>query len=344
MKETLKKSPDSAEQQTTQRYYENKNYYSNHDRRGLKAGIGVLAAGAVLIAGGYGVSKFNAEAEPAPGTSTEDVIDHDPTGEDPTEIVSETPEVLTLDNFPFVVNGEQYDGIKAFEEAFTIQATPANEYPGTFMSEERDIALQAEIDAAVDQWMSLANNLVNYEFTDEQREQYADFEYTNQNGDLYIGTDAVRAQLIGEAFREVMTAESAYGDPYPQEFIDELIHLSVVADWEKQRTIENGETPYEIELRAVSGTDEIGGTELVDGFVAFGTIQIEVVTNQGEGNTATFDLTGFREIDCVNSTEPVVWQLGFENMQQEDGTAVWKATRVIVFDTDGNVVCGNLPQ
>ena len=274
MKETLRKSSDSAEQQTTQRYYENKNFYPNHDRRGLKVGIGVFAAGAVLMAGGYGVSKFNAEAEPAPGTSTEDVIDHDPTGGDPTDLTSQAPEELTLENFPFVIDGEEYVGVDAFEQAFKVPATPAAEYPGVYNSEERDAAIQADVNAAMDQVFDRVNLLLSYEFTDAQREEYAEYRI-DYDGNPYMGTDALRMQFVR--------------------------------------------------------------TELAGGaIVASGTVQVEVITNRRDGDGTTFDLTGTRLIDVVNSTEPVTWRVFLVNETNEDGTASWKLTSADTLSENGN--------
>jgi len=333
MKEILKKSPDSAEQ-TEHRYFENKNSYPNRDRRGLKAGIGVVAAGAVLIAGGYGVSKFNAEAEPAPGTSTEDVIDHDPTAGDPTETTSQAPEELTIENFPFNLDGKEYVGVSAFEEAFTVPATPTAEYPGTYDSEERDAAIQADVNTAVDQIFDRVNLLLGYKFTDAQREEYSDYQI-DYAGDTYIGTDALRMQFVREALSQALVGETDLdGDsPSPDEFINQLAELSVYADWEQP----NDGTPYEISIQPVAGTDEIGGTELAGGaIVASGTVQVEVITNRRDGDGTTFDLTSTRLIDVVNSTEPVTWKVFLVNETNEDGTASWKLTSADTLSENGN--------
>lgn len=334
MKETLRKSTDSAEQQTTQRYYENKNFYPNHDRRGLKAGIGIVAAGAVLIAGGYGVSKFNAEAEPTPGTSTEDVIDHDPTGGDPTDLTSQAPEELTLESFPFVIDSEEYVGVDAFEQALKVPATPAAEYPGVYNSEERDAAIQADVNAAMDQVFDRVNLLLSYEFTDAQREEYAEYRI-DYDGNPYMGTDALRMQFVREALSQALVGETDMdgNSPSPNEFINQLAELSVFADWEEP----NDGTPYEISIQPVAGTDEIGGTELAGGaIVASGTVQVEVITNRRDGDGTTFDLTGTRLIDVVNSTKPVTWKVFLVNETNEDGTASWKLTSADTLGENGN--------
>jgi hypothetical protein len=317
------------------------NHNMDHPHRKLWLRVGAygttLAAGAALT---FGIMKgVSGEAEPLaePETTTSfELIEPE---------VSNV-EKPTLETFPFVVDGQEYTGIDELKEALTIQATPGAEYPGLPMSDERDAALQTEVNGAVEQWVKLSNQLLNYQFTDEQREEYADYRYDAPNGEVYLGVDGVRAEVVGEAFRDIMTAQSTFGDPYPQEMMDDLIHFSVVADWESQKRIEAGGEPLEITLSMLEGTEEIGGTELVDNdFIAFGTVQIETSANRVDGDGVIFDLTGTRGIDCVNSTEPVTWQLAFENMEQEDGTAEWKVTRAIVYDAEGeNVVCGNLPQ
>lgn len=350
MRETMRKTAATTE--TSPDTAQEINYNMEHPwRRKGFAILGTVATVAGLGAAGFGVYKYNAEAQPMdPETATEEVIDNDPTAD--TETEASTPEVLSMETFPFVVDGERYYGISEFEKAFTIPATPADEYPGTSsllgMSDERAEAFYPEAKAAVEQWLELPNMLLSYEFTDQQREQYADYEYTNANGDLYLGVDAVRAQFVGEAFREVMTAQSEQGAPYPQDLVDELIDLSIYADYENQARIERGEEPYEIRLQPVEGTNEIGGYE-VGGpsggiFGASGTVQIEVVTNQENGDGSPIDLPGAHGLNCVSGEEPVVWQLGFENLQQPDGTAAWKATSATVYDMNGNIVCGNLPQ
>jgi hypothetical protein len=335
MKETLKKNSDSAEQQTTHRYHENKNFYPNHDRRGLKAGIGIVAAGAVLIAGGFAVNKFaKAEAEPTPETTTEDVIDHDPTAGDPTDLTSQAPEELTLESFPFIVDGEEYVGVDAFEQAFAVPATPATEYPGVYNSEERDAAIQADVNTAINQVFDRVNLLLSYDFTDSQREEYSEYQI-DYAGEPYIGTDALRMQFVREALSQALVGETDMdGDsPSPDEFINQLAELSVYADWEEP----NDGTPYEISIQPVAGTDEIGGTELAGGaIVASGTVQVEVVTNRRDGDGTTFDLTGFREIDVVHSTEPVTWKVFLVNETNEDGTASWRLTSADTLGENGN--------
>jgi hypothetical protein len=121
--------------------------------------------------------------------------------------------------------------------------------------------------------------------------------------------------------------------PSPDEFINQLAELSVYADWEEP----NDGTPYEISIQPVAGTDAIGGTELAGGaVVASGTVQVEVVTNRRDGDGTTFDLTGFREIDVVHSTEPVTWRVFLVNETNGDGTASWKLTSADTLSENGN--------
>lgn len=334
MKEILRKSSDSAEQQTTQRYYENKNFYPNHDRRGLKVGIGVVAAGAVLIAGGYGVSKFNAEAEPAPGTSTEDVIDHDPTGGDPTETTSETPEVPTLDNFSYTFNGENYTGTEEFTKALLIPTTPVNEYPGTFSSEERNEAIQEEFQAELTNWVELGDQFINYELAPEYYgDEYADLEYTDSKGRTMRGANAVLALYIAPAFEQAMLHNSnVAGTTYPSDFMEDLIYTASKINTIRQYTIEDSETPYEAHL--VIDDMRFGGVEIVGhddykgqsvGVAGGGTVTLRLDTNQGEGNTAPFDLLGGSEedVDYFSTTDPVILHI-----EANGGTGSFKVTDI----------------
>lgn len=333
MKETLRKSSDSAEQQTTQRYYENKNFYPNHDRRGLKAGIGVFAAGAVLIAGGYGVSKFNAEAEPAPGTSTEDVIDHDPTGGDPTDLTSQAPEELTLENFSYTLNGEKYTGIEEFTEALLIPTTPVDQYPGTFSSEERYEAIQEDFQPALVNWVELGDQFINYELDPKYYDdEYADLEYTDSKGRTMWGANAVRALYIAPAFERAMLHESSVAHtPYPSEFMEDLTYTASRINTTRQYSIEDGETPYEAHL--VIDDMQFGGIEIVGhddyaegvGISGSGTVTLRLDTNQGEGNTAPFDLLGGSEedVDYFSTTDSITLRI-----EANGGTGSFKVTYI----------------
>jgi len=337
MKETLKKSPDSAEQ-TEHRYFENKNSYPSRDRRGLKAGIGVVAAGAVLLAGGIGVSKFNAEAEPAPGTSTEDVIDHDPTGGDPTETTSQAPEELTLENFTYTLNGEIYTGIDEFSEALLIPTTPVDEYPGTFMSEERNEAIQEDFETGMENWVELPDQLINYELAPEYYgEKYADLTYTDSKGRRFDGEWAVLALYVAPAYERAMLHKSSVANTtYPSEFMEDLVYAASRIGQIRSYTIEDGETPYEAHL--VIDDMQFGGVELVGhadyegqstGISGGGTVTLRLDTNQGEGNTAPVDLLGGndQDVDYFSTTDPFTWRV-----EASGGTGQFK---VIDIETRG---------
>jgi hypothetical protein len=316
-------------------------------RRMLKLGV-IVSAAAAGTALTLGVVKYNnsAEAEPSPEpTSTSSMEASDPEAEntaEPSEAPTFTEEVLTLDTFPFIVDGQEYRGVDEFAAAFSVPSTPVDQYPGSFASGERDEAIQADVDAGLQGMLNLANQLINYDFTYDQEVEFMNYDYTDSEGNRYIGTDAVRAQFIGEAFRSAMVgdAEVDGNSPDPEEFINQLTRLSVYVDWEKQRVTQNGETPYTFELAFVEGTEDVGGTELATGeVIGLGTVQVEIVTNQGEGNTASFDITGGeRGIGVVDSGDIVTWQVVMVNTFDENGNPTWKLASADSIDENGNSV------
>jgi hypothetical protein len=189
--------------------------FSTSRRRGIKIAAATLAlataTGIGIGVGRRGHSETTAIIPRSPAVSASLAPSELPTTEPTPEVVDGLLEDLTVDNFPYVIEGVPYNGFSDLEEKYGITT---EKYP-----DPAD---------AVKQMIHVLNVWVNIDMTDEQRAEYATIKYTNERGE-FGGSAAVMFRYVNEAFSRIIahSQPNLKGAEYPAGLLKKYGDLAV---------------------------------------------------------------------------------------------------------------------